>query len=207
MSSLFPDLIETERLRFEPRSPESVDVHDLYRICAADPGIDEVTRYVPWDPHEHPRETEAFLERGDDYRTESTAAGYVLRPGKGEDGAGAVAGFTGLGVDWEKRRGGLGLWLRKRFWGRGYSGERATALVELAFDRLDLDVVTVGHDAANANSERAITRYVERLGGGRDGEFRNRCVDPDGSVSDEVRYSITKDEWLAATDGGTSVLG
>lgn len=207
MGSLLPESFETERLRYEPRSPDSVDVPELYRICSADPGIDEVTAHVPWDPHEHPRETEEFLERGTTALEERAAAEYVVRPREGEDGAGELAGFTGLGIDWERRTGTLGLWLRKRFWGRGYSGERATAMVELAFDRLDLAVVDVGHAPANAKSEAAITRYVDRLGGSRDGEFRNWLPYADGSVGDEVGYSITREGWLEATDGGTSVLG
>ncbi|QLG63024.1 GNAT family N-acetyltransferase [Halorarum salinum] len=206
MADLFPRTIETERLRFEPRSTDGIDARELYRICSADPGIEDVTRHVPWDPHEHPRETEAFLERGDEHREEASAAGYVLRPRDGEDGAGEMAGFTGIQVDWGRRRGDLGLWLRRRFWGRGYSGERATALVELAFDRLDLEVVTVGHEPGNARSERAITKYVDRFGGRRDGRFRNRHATPDGAVTDLVRYSISRGEWHDATGGGTAVL-
>ena len=207
MADLFPESFETDRLRFEPRSVHGIDTLALYRVCSADPGIDDVTRHLPWEPHEHPRETEAFLERGDEHRDGAASAGYVIRPREGEDGAGEIAGFTGLQVDWERRRGELGLWLRKRFWGRGYSGERATALVELALDRVDLDVVTVAHEPGNRKSERAITSYVERLGGGRDGRFRNRLASADGSVTDAVRYSISKEEWLDATDGGTAILG
>jgi len=49
-AGMFPETIETDRLRLEPRWPENVDLDDCYRICASDPGIDEVTEYVTWDP-------------------------------------------------------------------------------------------------------------------------------------------------------------
>jgi len=49
-SGYVPETIETDRLRLEPRWPENVDLDDCYRICASDPGIDEVTEYVTWDP-------------------------------------------------------------------------------------------------------------------------------------------------------------
>jgi len=75
-------------------------------------------------PHETKKETLEFLERGRERWEDNEAASYVIRPREGEDGAGEIAGFGGFSVDWEKRTAVLGTWLRKRFWGRGYSGER-----------------------------------------------------------------------------------
>lgn len=203
---MFPETIRTERLRLEPRTPEYVDVHELYRICSSDPGIDEVTEYVTWSPHETPKETKEFLDRGARKREEAEAAAYVVRPREGEDGAGEIAGFAGFGCDWERDTATLGIWLRKRFWGRGYSGERAAALLELAFDRLDLSIVAVGHVPGNEQSQRAVEKYVDRFGGRREGRLRNALTDTDGTVHDEVRYTIAADEWRNATGGGTNVL-
>lgn len=97
---MFPETIETDRLRLEPRWPENVDLDDCYRICASDPGIDEVTEYVTWDPHETKKETLEFLERGRERWEDNEAASYVIRPREGEDGAGEIAGFGGFSVDW-----------------------------------------------------------------------------------------------------------
>ena len=197
---MFPETIETDRLRLAPRWPERVDLDDCYRICSSDPGIDEVTEYVTWDPHETKKETLEFLERGRERWDDDEAADYVIRPREGEDGAGEIAGFGGLSVDWEKRTAVLGTWLRKRFWGRGYSGERAAALVEVAFADLDLDLVAVSHLPENEQSRRAIEKYVDRLGGRREGLLRNNITFADGSVHDEVRYSIAHEEWRDATE-------
>ncbi|EMA64958.1 GNAT family N-acetyltransferase [Halorubrum kocurii] len=196
---MFPETIETDRLRLEPGWPERVDLDDCYRICSSDPGIDEVTEHVTWDPHETKKETLEFLERGRERWEDGEAAGYVIRPREGEDGAGEIAGFGGFSVDWEKRTAVLGTWLRKRFWGRGYSGERAAALAEVAFADLDLDLVAVSHLPENEQSQRAIEKYVDRLGGRREGLLRNQISFLDGSVHDEVRYSISQGEWRDAT--------
>lgn len=204
---LFPEQIRTERLLLEPRTPEYVDATRVYEICGDD-GIERVTRWLPWSRHEAPTTSAAFLERGRQGWADGAAAAYVLRLREGEPGEdpSEIAGFGGLHVDWDRQAGFLGVWLREPFWGRGYSGERATALVELAFDRLDLGIVQVSHEPDNENSERAISRYVERLGGRREGVERNCTPYDDGTVHDEVRYAISQAEWLAATDGGTSVL-
>lgn len=204
--SLFPEVIETERLRLEAKHADSVDLRQVYEICADDDGIEAVTRWLPWEPHETIRETEQFLDGGAENWADGQSADYVVRPREGESGAGEIAGFGGLYCDWERDRSALGLWLRRRFWGRGYSGERAAALVELAFDRLELGVVQVGHVRRNEKSESAISEYVERLGGRREGVERNSITFADGTVHSEASFTITRADWLDATDGGTDVL-
>ncbi|WP_224268534.1 GNAT family N-acetyltransferase [Haloprofundus salinisoli] len=200
-SDLFPTVIETERLRLEPRTPDYVDVHELYRICSSSPEMGEVTRYLPWSPHETPKETFDFLRRGRQQRENHEMADYVVRLREGEDGAGELAGFGGLTLQWDRRSAELGLWLRRRFWGRGYSGERAAALLELAFERLDLELVRVAHDPENEKSRLAIEKYIGRFGGQRDGTFRNAAVGMDGSVVDQTHYTVTQTQWREATTG------
>lgn len=198
---MFPAAIETPRLRLIPRTHETVDTLDLYEICAHDDGIDEVTEYMPWNPHRTPKETHDFLDRGGEIWDGGDVAEYVIYSREREGDAHEIAGMGGLTPEWEKRRASLGLWLRRRFWGRGYSAERARALVALAFDHLDLEVVWVSHHVDNEKSQRAIRKYISALGGEREGRIRNGIPMPDGEVADEVRYSITREQWLEATDG------
>ncbi|USZ73087.1 GNAT family N-acetyltransferase [Natronosalvus halobius] len=194
MSHLFPDAIETDRLLLERLSGGTVDPLAYYRICGLDPAIGDVTRYTPWDPHETPGETLEFLASREGAWNESRSADYVIRPRVDEDeeGTSDIAGTCGLGVDWTKRTGDLGIWLRERFWGRGYSGERADALVTLAFEHLDLEVVSVLVQADNERSLRACDRYVERLGGTRNCRLRNWWTMAVDEPTDAIRYTITR---------------
>jgi RimJ/RimL family protein N-acetyltransferase len=194
---MFPAIIETERLRLEPRTPEYVDALDVYEHCKQGaPHIDEVTEHLPWDPHQTPNETAAFLERGAERREAREQVDYVIRTKGDENGAGEIAGFGGLTFDWDTDSAELGTWLRKPFWGRGYSGERALALCELAFDHLDIGVVAVTHDAGNENSARAIEKYIDRMDGRREGTLRSfHAGDP---PRDAVRYSVTRAEYRDA---------
>ena len=105
---------------------------------------------------------------------------------------------------WDRRTGTLGTWLRKPFWGRGYSGERAAALLELAFGYLDLELVSAGYLSGNENSRRAIEKYVERFGGRYDGILRN-WVPMDGAVRDLHRYTVTREQWERNRDAGPDV--
>jgi ribosomal-protein-alanine N-acetyltransferase len=203
---LFPEAIETDRLRLErvePGAPSALEMYEHWREGA--PHIDETTEYVTWDPYSNPNGVAETLDRAIGHIEDAEGVMFIVRPREGESGAGEFAGTTGLSVDWDCRRGGLGIWLRKPFWGRGYSGERADALFGLAFDHLDLDSVSVGHLPENENSERAITKYIERHGGRREGTFRNFVTENDGTVHDVTNYSVTQAEWAAADGAGTEL--
>lgn len=201
MGELFPEKLETDRLRLTAVTTETVDPLELYQVSSHhEPAIDEVTRYLTWEPHETPKDSLEFIEMVTTEREEATGATYLLRPKAGEDGSGEIAGVAGLGVDWDRRRATLGTWLRKRFWGRGYSGERAAAMFELAFECLDLEAVAVTCHEDNRKSRRAIEKYVEAHGGEYEGLIRNELV-YDGDPAAVHRYSVTRSEYEAATGG------
>jgi RimJ/RimL family protein N-acetyltransferase len=194
---MFPPVVGTDRLRLDRLTTD--DTLALYEHARAGaPNVEEITRYVTWSPHETLGETRAFVASAEANWADGEGATYVVRPREGEPLAGEFGGATGLSIDWPRRTGTLGLWLRKPLWGRGYSGARAAALLELAFDRLDLEVVAVTHSPENDASRRAIERYVERFGGRREGTIRNGEATRDGGAFDVARYSISRGEWRAA---------
>ena len=194
-SGLFPERIETDRLALRRLSRETVDVLDFYEVCAHDEDIEAVTRYLTWDPHPHPKSTLEFLTATEDAWDDGETATYLIVPAD----AATFAGGCSLGIDWDRRTGTLGTWLRKRFWGRGYSGERAAALLALAFEHLDLDLVAVTHEVGNENSRRAIRKYVEHFGGREEALMRNAIV-TDGEPTDQRRYTISHEEYRGAVE-------
>lgn len=191
---MFPEIAETDRLRLERLTMEHL--FEFYEhVSVGVPGIDEITQYVTWSPHRSLKETRTFIEEHEKQWEAGESATYVVYPREGEDNAGEFGGCTGLDIDWSRRTGTLGLWLRKPLWGRGYSGERAAQLMALAFERLDLDLVTVCHHPDNEQSEHAVRKYIEAHGGRREGLLRNYLAHQDGTVVDEVRYSVSQDEY------------
>ncbi|WP_411967061.1 GNAT family N-acetyltransferase [Haloferax sp. YSSS75] len=199
MSDLFPDVVETERLRLVAARPEHIDTFDAYEVCSQ-PYMDDVTEFMPWARHETPKVTKDFLDRCASKWDDAESAQFGVFPREGEDGAGELAGFGGIHTEWDRRVGTLGFWLRPRFWGRGYSGERAEALAALAFDVLDLELVEVKHAVENENSQRAIEKYMDTLGGRRDGRDRNSLPVGD-EIADQYVYSVSHEEWQEATGG------
>lgn len=195
---MFPESFETDRLRFERYCHERIDARDLYDLLSDRSGtIDEETRYLPWNPV---TTVKGAADRIDDFeeRWESRdRAEWLVRPKAGEDGAGEVAGSAGLICHWDRDLAHLAIWLGKPFWGRGYSGERADALLEIAFERLDFGVVAIPLHADNEKSYRAVEKYVARHGGRYEGLLRNHAGRYDEPV-DHHRFSISRGEYEAS---------
>jgi RimJ/RimL family protein N-acetyltransferase len=130
--------------------------------------------------------------------TEAWAAGdhaaYAIRPREGQAGADEFAGACGIDSDWETRRGHLGIRLRERFQRRGYAGERAAALLAVAFEGLNLNLVVVETPVGNEASRTAIERYVDAHGGRYEGRLRGERR-AGGEVHDVHRYTLSQSEW------------
>jgi RimJ/RimL family protein N-acetyltransferase len=75
-------------------------------------------------------------------------------------------------------------------WGHGYATEAARALLEWAFDTLDLNRVQTETDTRNAAS----ARVLEKLGFLREGTLREDCV-VNGEVSDSWVYGLLRRDW------------
>lgn len=195
---MFPTRIETDRLHLERISHDSVDVFALHDLYSDDDTSEEMFEYWDSSPHETVKETYDYLDEAERLWDEAEGAKYVIRPKEGEDGEGIIAGTTGLYPDWEKRSANLGIILDKRFWGRGYASERADALLAIAFNRLDLEIVVAAYIDGNEKSKRGIEKYVERYDGQYEGLLRN-WLPVDGAVADVHRYTISREEYFEAT--------
>lgn len=195
---MFPETFETDRLRFERLCRDTVDAFELYELTShRNPTIAEETRYLPWNPTTTVKEAADRLDEFERQWADRERAEWVIIPKEGEDQAGEIAGTAGLLCQWKKDLGMPAIWLRKPFWGRGYSGERADALLEIAFDRLDFGMVAVPLHGDNEKSYRAVEKYVERHGGRYEGLLRNHAGRYD-EPADHHRFSISHDEYAAS---------
>ena len=202
---MFPETIETDRLRLE-RADESVTPRALYDAAGRGRSatIARETEYLPWSPLDTLRDAEARVESFEERWAERERAEWAVRPREGEEGAGELAGTAGLLLRWEKDLALLAVWLREPFWGRRYSGERADALLDVAFDALDVGVVAVPLHADNERSYRAVERYVDRHGGRYEGRLRNHAGRYD-EPADHHRFSVSRGEWRGADGTRTAV--
>ena len=104
---------------------------------------------------------------------------------------GAFVGWCSLSR-WnpDHRSASLGYCLGEESWGQGYATEAAYAVLQWAFDTLDLNRVQAETDTRNTAS----ARVLEKLGFQREGTLREDCV-VNGDVSDSWVYGLLRREW------------
>jgi len=207
--SVFPATMRTPRLRFE-RVDDAVDAFERYAWTSSSRDARErETRYVTASPHPHPKAASDELASMGEAFADGERANWaiLLRPGEPDaDGEPVDAGervhvgVATLDCLWDRRRVHTGVSLYEPYWGRGYAGERARALLRVAFDDLDLEVASVAHFAGNENSRRQMEGWVDRFGGREDGSFRNWVPREGGDREpwDLRSYSITAADYEAA---------
>jgi [ribosomal protein S5]-alanine N-acetyltransferase len=93
------------------------------------------------------------------------------------------------------RSASMGYCLDDAAWGHGYATEAARALLQWAFDTLDLNRVQAETDTRNTAS----ARVLEKLGFVREGTLREDCV-VNGEVSDSWVYGLIRREWPPSSE-------
>jgi ribosomal-protein-alanine N-acetyltransferase len=106
---------------------------------------------------------------------------------------GRVIGGTGL-MDYfpKHKRGEVGLWVARKYWGHGYASEALELMLEFCFKEMGLQRVVAGVFVGNDRSQR----MVEKAGFTLEGLFR-RHIKQRGRWLDLLRYGYLREEWQA----------
>ncbi|MEA4998990.1 MAG: GNAT family protein [Candidatus Limiplasma sp.] len=176
----FP-VLQTERLVL--RMFDLNDTVDVFAYAQSP----EVGPMAGWAPHktmeDSRRVVQLFIDRGEVWAIVEKRSGRVI-------------GSIGLHADAKRDAPGvrmLGYVLGEPYWGQGYATEAALAVLRFAFEELACPIVSVYHFPKNARSKRVI----KKLGFAPEGVLRMATSLPDGTVLDDVCYSMTREEFLA----------
>ncbi len=172
--------LETERLLLRPYRQD--DAGAVARLLD-DPAMADFLMVIP----------QPFVDF--DARQLVKAAWRRLATGRGFDllavpkkGDGAPLGSVGIGLHDEGRRGELGFWIGRDWWGQGYGTEAAERMVAFARDTLGVSRIT----ATAAVSNPASRRILEKLGFVETGRDVKRAPSS-GEARDVVLYELSAD--------------
>lgn len=195
---LFPRRIETNRLVFERIDHDTVDPFEFYEFVTRDQWQGAASEHMPWFRFRRLDQITDFVDTAEQQWADCDTARYLLRSKETDNG---IVGITAYGPEWEERRAGSGIVLAADYWGNEYGVERASAFVELTFERYDLDAYYATCAADNDPSRRMIEKYVEKYGGRHEGLLRQHSPRPNGDVTDQHRFTILRSEYEDATEG------
>jgi ribosomal-protein-alanine N-acetyltransferase len=171
-------VLETERLILRPWKYE--DAKDLVE------GLNnlEVSKWLAFVPYPYTLEdAKKFIEFT--FNSGNYEFAIVL---KSEN---KVIGGTALAHIKDNSAGG-GIWLNRKYWGKGYGKEAYGKRVEFAFNDLNLEKLENGYFKGNEKS----FKMQESLGYKRNGINKNKYVSRStGKVEDEYKTLLLKEDW------------
>lgn len=184
MKEVFAELptLETERLLL--RKVIRDDVADMYHYGSQE----EVARYVTWERHRTPADTEGFV----DFILDQYANGKLAPWGIEHKESGKLIGTIDY-VLWQvkHRVGEIGYVLTPDYWGQGLMTEAAKAVVDFGFQRMDLVRVQAKCFVQN----QASARVMEKVGMSFEGVNRQSML-VKGRHEDLKMYAILREEYL-----------
>jgi ribosomal-protein-alanine N-acetyltransferase len=174
--------LRTARLLLRPFTPADTDA--IYAL-QSNP---RVLRYWDSPPWKERARADRFIAMCTQMEQEGSGVRLVIE--RAADGA--FIGWCCL-VKWDPgyRSAKIGYCLDEAAWGHGFATEAASALLQWAFDTLDLNRVQSETDTRNIASGRVL----EKLGFTREGTLREDCI-VDGDVSDSWVYGLLRREWV-----------
>lgn len=174
------EILETERLRLRPWTMEDVEA---FYLCCADPAVGPSGG---WKPHESLEESRDILEKWINGKAGPETFFCVE-----ERETGRIAGAVTLhpdrvrGNDPDSRN--LGYWIDRNCWGKGYATEAANAVIDYAFQKMRVKLLTAEHYVDNIGSRRVI----EKCGFTYEGTLRRSMKAYDSTYRDGCFYSMT----------------
>jgi [ribosomal protein S5]-alanine N-acetyltransferase len=179
--SLPTPTLHTARLRLRPFA--DADAEALFALHSSA----HVLRYWDSPPWSEPARAQRFLATCRQMADDGTGARVAMD----RVADGAFLGWCGL-TGWNPvyRSASLGYCLGEAAWGQGFATEAAHALLQWAFDSLDLNRVQAETDTRNLAS----ARVLEKIGFVREGTLREDCV-VNGEVSDSWVFGLLRREW------------
>ena len=163
------------------RLPALTDAPALFAL-ASDP---EVTRFFSWGPYEREDEARAYLERLPAQRERGEHLDLAVCRGD------ELIGITGLSeISARDRRGMVGTWFGRAWWGTGVNAESKALVAHLAFRVLGWERLGAYTNITHERSQAALAA----LGFQREGVLRrwHRHVD---AVHDVVIWSLLREDY------------
>ncbi len=176
----------TERLKLRaPKRADSAALDDAIQET-----LDELVLWLPWARPGHSLgDTRRYLRGARSARNRRQAFEFVIE----DQGDGRLLGMVSLHrIDWMRRSGGIGYWVRRSEWGRGIAPEAARAMLDVAFIECGLHRVEVLVAPENKPSQRVVDKVgFVREGVARGAEFVN------GSHLDHIQYALLRSDVMS----------
>lgn len=122
-----------------------------------------------------------------DHEAGKSTGFLITRPRETDPAQTEIVGAVGIRLETPHRRGEMGYWLGRKFWGRGYATIAARVLINHIFATTDLYRIYAHHFIGN----EASGRVMEKVGMRKEGLLRGGTC-KQGENRDVILYAIVR---------------
>jgi ribosomal-protein-alanine N-acetyltransferase len=174
--------IETERLILRPFIDS--DAEDIKRL-AGDKDVYDMTFNIP-----HPYTLDNAINWIENHpsqysRQENIVYAITLKKGR------FLVGAINLAIREIHNKAEFGYWIGKEFWNNGYCTEALNAILNLGFNKLELNRIEASHILRNPASGKVMIKNGMKHEG-----CMRKCMKKGGEYEDLVIYSILREEYV-----------
>lgn len=159
------------------------DLESVYNNMTSDP---EMTKYLAWDAHHSPDETEILLQKWVSGYTNPEFYRWAIV--FDNEVIGSIH-FPELSNKHSKCE--IGYYIGSKWWGKGFTSEAAKEIARYAFEDINAHKLKAWHHSDNTASGLVL----QKLGMIIEGEFKQEMILKDGTYSDIKEYGLLKDTW------------
>jgi RimJ/RimL family protein N-acetyltransferase len=175
-------IIQTKRLLLRPIKVTDKEAVFSY---AKDPKVGPL---AGWEPHQSIDDSLKFIEYAIRKREYGQPGVYAMVLKETNEMVGSIEIHS-----YQVTKAAIGFVLHPNYWNQGFVTEAAKALIIYAMEVLGLRRLEYCHFPHNHASKRV----CEKLGFTYEGVLRNKYLMYDGSVLDDVVYSITSEDYTS----------
>ena len=185
MKHLGTKKLETDRLILRPFTLEDADT--MYKNWASDP---DVTKYLPWTPHESVQVTRSLLEDWiSQYEKDDYYHWTIVLKENGEEPIGSISAVQ---KDDTIKMVHIGYCIGKKWWKQGITSEALAALIKFFFEEVGVNRIELRHDPSNPNSGKVMMKCGLQY----EGTHRQAGLNNQG-ICDSAMYAILAEDYFA----------
>lgn len=171
------EILESNRLILRPFS--ITDVEDVF-LYASD---DKVTKYLTWETHTNLSQTEKVIREF--YMNNIGIYAIELKSDN------KCIGCIDLRIDTKNDKGSFGYVMNRNYWNNGYMSEALSLILNLAFEKLELNRIESTYYVGNKASGSVMKKCGMKYEGTGLQELKVKNL-----YRDVVHYAILKENWI-----------
>lgn len=156
-------VFETDRLNLIPFTND-INVSELHSIMSSEDMEEVADNMIIVEKSESISDTINYVKKEREEINDKNKMSYIMRHKDNDEivGVGTIILETVF-------MGSIGVWIRKKYWGKEFSSERARKFIEVLFEDVGVEFIQIMCFKENEKAVKSIQKYIEEFNGIYDG--------------------------------------